>query len=125
MTAGGERRECPWCGAATIPVHVHGHAQCGGCGANIEPCCDGASAADEASHACTDGALPDPQLFARVFSRLGPAGATVTGQALRFALAEQLATDLDGARLVLEAGLHTGAIAADGDDGYRLAAAPK
>jgi hypothetical protein len=34
---------CPRCGSAAGIHYVHGHAQCGTCGANIEDCCQGAS----------------------------------------------------------------------------------
>ena len=32
---------CPYCTAVTWKVYVHGHAQCGKCGKNIEECCQG------------------------------------------------------------------------------------
>lgn len=32
---------CPTCGHPLRIVHVHGHGQCGACGTNIQPCCDG------------------------------------------------------------------------------------
>jgi len=35
----GER--CLWCGNRVQVVWVHGHGQCGHCGLNIAPCCDG------------------------------------------------------------------------------------
>jgi hypothetical protein len=34
---------CPRCGSAAGLHYVHGHAQCGTCGANIEDCCQGAA----------------------------------------------------------------------------------
>jgi transcription initiation factor TFIIIB Brf1 subunit/transcription initiation factor TFIIB len=34
---------CPRCGSSAGLHYVHGHAQCGACGANIEDCCQGAN----------------------------------------------------------------------------------
>ena len=34
---------CPRCGSTAGLHYVHGHAQCGACGANVEDCCQGAS----------------------------------------------------------------------------------
>jgi hypothetical protein len=34
---------CPRCGSAAGLHYVHGHAQCGTCGANVEDCCQGAA----------------------------------------------------------------------------------
>jgi hypothetical protein len=33
---------CPICGQPLRLVEVHGHHQCALCGANVEPCCQGA-----------------------------------------------------------------------------------
>ncbi|NBQ15238.1 MAG: hypothetical protein EBU31_11705 [Proteobacteria bacterium] len=43
---------CPRCGHPLRMVLVHGHGQCGTCGMNIQPCCDGDS--------CTAG-QPTPE----------------------------------------------------------------
>lgn len=32
---------CPWCMKPIQIIWVHGHGQCGHCGINIQPCCDG------------------------------------------------------------------------------------
>jgi hypothetical protein len=34
---------CPRCGSTAGLHYVHGHAQCGTCGANVEDCCQGAA----------------------------------------------------------------------------------
>ena len=111
---------CPYCGHAGPPVPVHGHGQCAHCGTNIEPCCAGANAQDEA--AATDGneAGPDPRLFQRLFAQLGGGTATVTTDALLFALVQRLGTDLDGARLVLEAAERIGIVQRAGANQHHL-----
>ncbi len=113
---------CPYCGARTVPVHVHGHAQCGTCGINIEPCCDGADAGSEVSSAALEPIHADPRLFERMFERLGGAEVTVTGDALLFAIVEHLSTDLMTARLVVEAGEHTGRLVSPRAGCYRIVA---
>jgi hypothetical protein len=109
---------CPACGADVPLVHVHGHGQCAACGCNVEPCCAGAgSEADE-----QDG--PEigvaPTLFQLLFDGLGGRSASVTESALLHALAARQGVGLDDARIVLEAGLHVGAIAPAGIACYRL-----
>jgi hypothetical protein len=37
------QQRCPRCGSAAGLHYVHGHAQCGTCGANVEDCCQGAA----------------------------------------------------------------------------------
>jgi hypothetical protein len=37
------QQRCPRCGSAAGLHYVHGHAQCGSCGANVEDCCQGAA----------------------------------------------------------------------------------
>ena len=71
-------------------MRVHGHGQCERCGTNIEPCCAGANALDEASAASGDPCGLDAGLFARLFLQLGGATATVTTEALLFALVQRL-----------------------------------
>lgn len=101
-------------------MRVHGHGQCGRCGANVEPCCSGASADDAASPAGEiDGGL-DPALFARLFLHLGGPTATVTADSLLFALVQHLGSDLDDARVVLEAGERVGVVVPAGPGRYRL-----
>jgi hypothetical protein len=34
---------CPRCASSAGLHYVHGHAQCGTCGANVEDCCQGTS----------------------------------------------------------------------------------
>jgi hypothetical protein len=111
---------CPWCGARGEPVRVHGHGQCPWCGNNIEPCCTGADAFDEAGATTAIDTAPDQQLFPRVFAQLGGAAATVTRDALVFALVQRLGTDLDDARVVLEAAERLGIVEPGGDALYRL-----
>lgn len=113
---------CPYCNARTAPVHVHGHAQCGACGVNIEPCCDGADPASEVPRKALEPIHADPRLFERMFDRLGGRAVTVTADALVFALVEHLSIDVAGARLILEAGEHTGRLESPGPGCYRLCA---
>ena len=117
---GEPARPCPFCGQTLAVVHVHGHGQCANCGTNVEPCCGGAANGD----AQVDGGAPeleaDPQLFVRVFAQLGGAGATVSGDALRFALAQWLGIDLDAAAVVIDAGVHTDKLVAASVQAFRL-----
>jgi uncharacterized paraquat-inducible protein A len=114
-------QRCPWCAARGELVHVHGHAQCPRCGNNVEPCCSGANAADEATATTATVAGPEPHLFPALFAeRLGGAGATVTTDALLFALTQRLSTELDDARLVLEAAERLGVVERVGDSLHRL-----
>ena len=102
---------------------VHGHGQCERCGNNIEPCCSGANALDEASSAGGDACSLDAGLFARLFLQLGGATATVTTEALLFALVQRLGSDLDAARVVLEAAHRVGLVVPAGTGLHRLARA--
>lgn len=102
---------CPWCGSRRGVVHVHGHGQCAACGTNVEPCCagDNPNAADtRRANGDADGAAP--QLFPLLFEGLGGRDATVTTDALLFALANRLGSDLAEARLVLEAAERVGIV---------------
>ena len=111
---------CHYCGFEGAAIPVHGHGQCARCGTNIEPCCSGASAADEAAATPGIAAAPDPGLLARTFLQLGGPSVTVTFDALRFALAQRLGVDLDEAALVIEAAERTGLLVPTGKDLYRL-----
>jgi hypothetical protein len=111
---------CGYCGHEGAPVPVHGHGQCERCGTNIEPCCSGASAAGEAAATTVIDAAPDPQLFPRLFEQLGGASATVTSDALLFALTQRLGSDLDEARVVLEAAERLGVVTRAGPALHRL-----
>ncbi len=100
---------------------MHGHTQCPRCGNTVEPCCSGASAGDEAAATSAIDAGPDPALFPALFAeRLGGAAATVTTDALVFALTQRLGTDLDGATLVLEAAERLGVVVRTGPSLHRL-----
>ena len=55
MAGGQSAKRCPSCGSGRGVVFVHGHGQCVACGGNTEPCCAGASAADEADGGDTHG----------------------------------------------------------------------
>jgi hypothetical protein len=121
MTSAGATAECcPYCGYRGTVVQVHGHGQCSKCGTNYEPCCAGADAADEAGSTTGVDATAEPQLFARLFVQLGGAKATVTTEALLFALVQRLGTDLDDARIVLEAGERIGIVQPVGEGCHRL-----
>lgn len=113
---------CPYCGFLVPAVHVHGHAQCSNCGNNIEPCCTGANAQDEANATPAMNAAPEPSLFPHLFEQLGGTTATVTTDALVFALTQRLGTDLDDARLVLEAAERLGVVERIGTTSHRLRA---
>lgn len=114
------KTRCSYCGHEGAPVPVHGHGQCERCGTNIEPCCSGANAAEEAGATPGIDTGPDPGLLARTFLALGGPEVTVTGDALRFALAQRLGTDLDDARLVLEAAERVGLVVPVPGDLFRL-----
>jgi len=118
--AGAAATRCPYCGHRGPVVTVHGHGQCARCHNNTEPCCSGADAAGEA--AASDGidTGPEPHLFERVFAQLGGTEATVTTAALLFALTQRLGTDLDDAKLVLEAAERVGILQPVGSDCHRL-----
>lgn len=109
---------CPQCGAWVNLVHVHGHGQCSVCHTNVEPCCAGAG--DEADTTGGVGAPFAPQLFERVFERLGGTAVTVTTDALLHALVEFLDADLEQAAAVLQAGERVGKISAAGPGRHRL-----
>lgn len=117
---GAAAARCPYCGHRGPAVTVHGHGQCARCHNNVEPCCTGADAQSEA--AATDGldTGPEPHLFAELFAQLGGESATVTTDALLFALTQRLGTDLDDARLVLEAAERVGIVQPSGPDCHRL-----
>ena len=89
-------------------MHVHGHGQCATCKTNIEPCCAGDSPNDAGLHTEVPASDAAPQLFPRLFDDLGGRSATVTTDALLFALGNRLGSDLDEARLVLEAAERVG-----------------
>ena len=103
-----------------MPVRVHGHGQCAHCGNNIEPCCSGANAQDEAAATSAVAIEPGQHLFPRLFEQLGGHAATVTSDSLVFALAQRLATDLDEARIVLEAAERLGIVQRVGAHAHRL-----
>lgn len=113
---------CPSCGHVAALVHVHGHGQCGHCGTNLEPCCSGADALDEAGATDAVAGAPSPTLFPHLFEQLGGPEATVTGDSLRFLLVQHLGTDLDDADLLLAAGEHAGQLERTLAGHYRLAA---
>ena len=104
---------------------MHGHGQCRTCGTNVEPCCAGDSGDDAASRAADGaGASAAPQLFPSLFDRLGGRGVTVTTEALLYALSQRLASDLDEARLVLEAAERVGVVVSPAAGLYRLRSRP-
>ena len=111
---------CPYCGYRGPVVTVHGHGQCARCHNNTEPCCTGADAASEAAATNGIATAPEPHLFAEVFAHLGGTTATVTTEALLFALTQRLGVDLDEARLVLEAAERVGVVSPEGADCHRL-----
>ena len=113
-------QRCPWCGVRGEPVRIHGHGQCPHCGNNVEPCCNGANAQDEAAATTAIDTAPDQWLFPRLFDHLGGRTATVTTESLLFALTQRLGTDLDDARLVLEAAERLGIVAPAGPSMHRL-----
>lgn len=100
---------CPRCGAALEMVYVHGHGQCARCGENVEACCSGASAFDEAGERESAEGI-DPHLFRRMFDELGGPRASVTREALLFALQRWLGGTLDEAAEILAAGVRLGQV---------------
>jgi hypothetical protein len=111
---------CPKCGLRRAAEPVHGQTTCHRCGADITTACAGADPVSEAApHAGHDFAVPT-DLFPRLFVRLAKKDASVTTEALLFAICEHQDVDLEGARLLLEAGEHTRAIARTGPDSWRL-----
>jgi hypothetical protein len=120
--AGAAIERCPYCGHRGAAVAVHGHSQCARCHTNIGPCCGGADAGTEAATNAGVEAGPDPHLFVQLFAHLGGAHATVTTQSLLFALTQRLGTDLDEARLVLEAAERVGVVLPVSPDCHRLRA---
>jgi len=118
--AGAAAERCPYCGHRGPVVQVHGHGQCARCHTNIGPCCGGADAASEAATSTDIDTGPEPHLFAELFAHLGGAAATVTTDSLLFALTQRLGTDLDDARVVLEAAERVGVVQPAGDGCHRL-----
>jgi len=110
---------CPNCGARDAAVPIHGKAACPCCGAEIQTACEGAGNGEAIVRGGGDFAVPT-DLFARLFARLGGFDASVTEDALLFALTEMQGVDLDGARLLLEAGVHAHAIRRAGPHYFRL-----
>ena len=113
-------RTCPFCGSVAAVVHVHGHGQCARCGGNVEPCCTGAGHDDAEAGLGHAELEADPQLFLRLFTQLGGEQATVARDALLFALAQWLGLGLDEAAIIVEAGVRTGRLVADGADAFRV-----
>ena len=120
MASGQSSERCPSCGSGRGVVFVHGHGQCVACRTNTEPCCAGASAADEAVAGDADAPNVDPTLFASLFEHLGGANATVTTESLLFALVQREGSDLETARLLLEAGERVGLVQRVGAACHRL-----
>jgi hypothetical protein len=111
---------CPSCGAMAGVEEVHGHGQCRACGTNIEPCCAGNSADDARTAPHGIDADPHPFVFEQVFEHIGGRGATVTGESLRFALAQRLGTELAAAADLCALGVRLGKLHIAGDDCYAL-----
>ena len=107
-------------------MQVHGHGQCRACGTNIEPCCSGDVSAGPGDLAPSLD-LPGigPELFPALFAGLGGVRASVTTEALCFALQQRLGCDLEQARDVLEAGVRVGWICAQPHGAMRLGAGPR
>lgn len=120
MNAKGTAPSCPKCGVRRTVVAVHGQATCPRCGADVTAACEGADAADEALDPCGESYSVPTDVFERLFRRLAHRNASVTTDALLFALVELQGVDRDGAQLLLEAGEHTRAIAKTGPDSWRL-----
>ena len=102
---------------------MHGHGQCRSCGTNTEPCCSG----DVSGDACEVTQTPPraeigPGLFRAVFDALGGKGASVTTEAVCFALQQRLGCDLEGARRVLLAASRAGWLRSAGPGTHRLGA---
>lgn len=100
---------------------VHGHGQCSQCGANVEPCCTGASSSDAAAATAVVHAEIEPQLLPHLFDRLGGRCATVTRTALEQAFVARQGCDLDEAREAIDAALRLGMLRESGTIGVRLA----
>jgi hypothetical protein len=120
VSSGGAVERCAHCGHRGPIVQVHGHGQCARCHTNIVPCCGGADAASEAAAADGIDAEPEPTLFRSLYEHLGGRAATVTDEALLFALTQRLGSDLDTARLVLEAAERVGIVQAVAPGCHRL-----
>lgn len=120
MAGGPGTEPCPACGSRRGVVFVHGHGQCTACGENVEPCCGGASAADEADGGAAEAQFVHPDLFLRLFDHLGGRDATVTTDALRFALVQHEGCDLDTGDLLIEAGERLGLVQRAGERCLRL-----
>lgn len=99
---------------------MHGHEQCAHCASNVGPCCSGADAASEAAATAEVATQPDPSLFTALFEHLGGVDATVTTDSLLFALVQRLGTDLEDARVVLEAAERVGLVVNDASGCHRL-----
>ena len=115
---------CPACGLRAGVEHVHGHGQCLACGTNVDPCCTGDTGNDAATTTRREpgtgpGDTP-PALFPLLFQRLGGERATVTTDALLFAMTQRLDCDLDEARLVLEAAERIGLVRTQAPGLHRL-----
>lgn len=119
MSEGGATR-CPYCGHEAPLVAVHGHEQCELCSGNVAPCCAGADPVNEAAATPGIAGGPEPHLFDQLFEQLGGHAATVTTDALLFALTQRLGTDLDDAKVVLEAAERVGVVARAGKACHRL-----
>lgn len=115
-----EHKNCTYCGARLVIVHVHGHGQCSHCGTNVEPCCSGASPEDAEGAVEWAEVAADPKLFERVFTHLGGSRASVSRESLCFALGQWLGLGMEEALVVLDAGVHTGKLLTAGPDTYRL-----
>lgn len=104
---------CSFCGVLLEVVHVHGHGQCAHCGTNVDPCCSGASAADEVGATGGNGCVLAPDLLPRLFDQLGGRTRTLTESSLVLALAQALDVGLDEAKMVLRTAQELGAVVLD------------
>lgn len=111
---------CHYCGYDGAAVPVHGHGQCARCGTNIEPCCSGEQASNDAAPTAGMIGSIHPELLVRTFAGLGGAGVTVTAETLRLALAQRLGSDLEDASLLIEAAERIGQLVSTGPGCYRL-----